>query len=274
MGMTRHDRFMLIISIENQKGGTAKTTTTVSLAAAFGEEGTRVLVIDLDEQCSATSWLGVEPEGKGSYAILAEGEPAANHVYETDVQGVDLIPATAFLTKLERVVLADENLALSPNTILKKALKALPENLWDVVLIDCPPALSLATKNALVASHGLIIPVETQYMALQGLQKLVETVEVIREELNPALDIDGIVGCRYTPNKLLNRDVIAVLKGQFGDKVFNTIIRENVRIAEAPSHKKPITVYDPKCPAAIDYRNLAKEVLRRIRGAQTAAVNA
>jgi chromosome partitioning protein len=274
MGSIRYDRFMLIISIENQKGGTAKTTTTVSLAAAFGEEGIRVLVIDMDEQCSATSWLGVEPEGKGSYAILAEGEAAANHVYETDVRGVDLIPATAFLTKLERVVLAHENLALSPNTILKKALKALPENLWDVVLIDCPPALSLATKNALVASNGLIIPVETQYMALQGLQKLVETVDVIREELNPTLEIVGIVGCRYTPNKLLNRDVIAVLKEQFGDKVFTTIVRENVRIAEAPSHRKPITVYDPKCPAAIDYRNLAKEVLQRIGAPLTTAVNA
>jgi chromosome partitioning protein len=265
---------MLVISIENQKGGTAKTTTTVSLAAAFGEEGARVLVIDLDEQCSATSWFGVEPEGKGSYAIMAEAEAAANHVYETDVKNVDLIPATAFLTKLERVVLAEETLALSPTTILKKALRPLPENVWDFVLIDCPPALSLATKNALVASHGLIIPVETQYMALQGLQKLVETVKVIREELNPELEIVGIVGCRYTPNKLLNKDVIAVLKEQFGEKVFGTIIRENIRIAEAPSHRKPITVYDPKCAAAIDYRNLAKEVLQRTGAAVTKAMNA
>src|SRR5262245_56618846 len=257
---------MLVISIENQKGGTAKTTTAVSLAAAFGEEGIRVLVIDLDEQCSATSWFGVEPEGKGSYAIIAEGEPAVEHVYETDVKNVDLIPATAFLTKLERVVLADESLALSPTTILKKALRAIPENVWDFVLIDCPPALSLSTKNALVASHGLIIPVETQYMALQGLQKLVETVEVIQEELNPGLEIIGIVGCRYTPTKLLNKDVVGVLKEQFGEKLFDTIIRENIRIAEAPSHRLPITVYDPKCAAAVDYRNLAKEVLKRTRG--------
>jgi chromosome partitioning protein len=145
---------------------------------------------------------------------------------------------------------------------------------WDFVLIDCPPALSLATKNALVASNGLVIPVETQYMALQGLQKLVETVDAIREELNPGLEIVGIVGCRYTPNKLLNKDVIAVLKKQFGEKVFSTIIRENIRIAEAPSHRKPITIYDPRCAAAVDYRNLAKEVLQRAGAALTRAMNA
>jgi chromosome partitioning protein len=264
---------MYTLSIENQKGGTAKTTTTVSLAAAFAEGGLRVLVIDLDEQSSATSWFAVAPEGKGTFAVLAEGEPMTNHVYETDVPHVDLVPATPFLTKLERAVLSDEALALSPNTILKKALKALPQDLWDFVLIDCPPALSLATKNALVASQGLLIPVETQFMALQGLSKLVETVAVVKEELNPTLEIIGIVGCRYTPNKLLNRDVIGVLKSQFGAKVFETIVRENIRIAEAPSHKKPITVYDPKCPAATDYRNLAREVLERTAVSRPAAVN-
>src|SRR5262249_47390103 len=118
-----------VISIENQKGGTAKTTTTVSLAAAFAEEGLRVLVVDLDEQCSATSWLAVEPEGKGVFAVLAEGEPMTNHVYETDVPNVDLVPATAFLTKPERVVLADEKLAISPNTVLKRAMKTPPDGL-------------------------------------------------------------------------------------------------------------------------------------------------
>jgi chromosome partitioning protein len=265
---------MRIISVENQKGGTAKTTTTVSLAAAFAEAGRKALVIDLDEQCSATSWLGVEPDGKGAFAVLAEGEPISNHLYETDVPGIDLVPATAFLTKLERAVLADESLAMSPNTILRRALKSLPAGYWDFVLIDCPPALSLATKNALVASHGLIIPVEAQYMALQGLAKLVETVEVVREELNPTLEIVGIVACRYTPNKLLNRDVVAVLKEQFGVKVFDTLIRENIRIAEAPSHKLPITAYDPKCAAAADYRALAQEVLARTAAAtETAAAN-
>src|SRR5262249_41645806 len=175
--------------------------------------------------------------------------------------------------KLERMVLGNEVLALSPNTVLRKALKTFPTDFYSFLLIDCPPALSLATKNALVAATGLIIPVETQYMALEGLSKLIDTVEVVREELNPALEIIGILGCRYTPNKLLNRDVVAVLKDRFGAKVFDTIIRENIRAAEAPSHKLAITLYDPKCAAAVDYRAFAREGIARTGARRPAAAN-
>jgi chromosome partitioning protein len=255
---------MQVIAVENQKGGTGKTTTTVSLAACLAEAGLKVLVLDMDEQGSATSWLDVTPEGKGIYSVIADGEPIAQHVYETGAPGVDLVPSSAFLSRLERAIYTSETLSLSPNTILKKALAKLPQDLWDYVLIDCPPALSVLTKNALVAADGIIIPVETQFMALEGLSKLLETIKAVKEDLNPGLEIIGILACRHE-NKLLNKEVLGVLRQNFGARVFDTVIRENVKIAEAPSHKTVITIYEPKCPAALDYRALAKEIVARTK---------
>jgi chromosome partitioning protein len=255
---------MQVIAIENQKGGTGKTTTTVSLAACLAEAGLKVLVLDMDEQGSATSWLNVVPAGKGIYSVIADGDPITSHVYETGVSGIDVVPSSPFLSQAERAVYADSSLSLSPNMILKKAITKIPDDLWDYVLIDCPPALSVLTKNALIAASGVIIPVETQYMALEGLSKLLDTIKAVKEELNQGLEIIGILACRHQ-SKLLNKEVLGVLRANFGTNMFDTVVRENVKISEAPSHKTVITVYAPKCPAAVDYRAVASEVIARTR---------
>ncbi len=245
------------IATVNQKGGSGKTTTTVNLAAALGEAGRRVLVIDLDSQSSASQWLGVTDAGRALFDVFVGGMALAATIRPTAVAGVDLVPSSgAWLAGVDRA-LADE---VGAEGILQRQLGALVGD-WDYLLIDCPPALSVLTINALAAVTEILVPVETHVMALSGLAALVETAAAVTDRLNPDLHIAGIVACRFDGRTRHSNDVVAQLREQFGDTVHATVIRENVRLAEAPSFAQPITRYDTRSTGAADYRALAREIL-------------
>lgn len=248
---------MRTIAITNQKGGSGKTTTTVNLAAALGEQGHRVLVLDLDPQASATSWLGVADGGKGLFQVFTEDGDLGSAVVDTPVQGVQLVPASAWMAGLERALSSE----VGTETILRAALADLPDR-WDFVLMDCPPSLSLLAVSALTAADEVLVPVEASVLALQGLASLNKTIERVRKRLNKQLVLGGIVVCRVR-NTNLSREVIEMLVESFGEAVYEAYVRNNVRLAEAPSFNEPITVYDSASIGAKDYRAVAREFLQR-----------
>ncbi|MDP9439747.1 MAG: ParA family protein [Actinomycetota bacterium] len=255
---------MRTIAVVNQKGGTAKTTSAVNLAATLAEapHGRRVLLVDLDPQHSATDWLlgsGTDV-GKGLFAVLGENVPVYDVVYETPVEGVDIVPSSSWLVGAERALAGE----VGAETILRRKLSSLDG--YDYVLMDCPPQLGILTVNALVAASEVLVPVEAHVMALAGLAQLVETVELVQDRLNPDLDITGIVACRVDARTRHAGEVVGQLRERFGDLVFRTVIRENVRLAEAPSFREPITAYDPRSAGAEDHRALAAEVVAQENG--------
>jgi chromosome partitioning protein len=251
---------MRIIAIANQKGGTGKTTTTVNLAAALGEQRQRVLVIDLDPQASASSWLGVRDGGSGLLAALVaeDGASLADLVRPSCAQGVELIAASAQLAR------AEHHLAetLGGEKVLFDLIGALPRDRWDFLLIDCPPSLGQLTINALAAAGELLVPVEASTMAVAGLANLVQTVSQARKRLNPSLVIGGIFACRVDARTVLARDVVATLRKAFPSVALATTIPESVRLREAWAHA-PILVYAPTSSGAQAYRALASEVSRQ-----------
>ncbi|HAM23288.1 MAG TPA: ParA family protein [Actinobacteria bacterium] len=246
------------IAVTNQKGGSGKTTTAVNLGAALGEKGKRVLVLDLDPQASASAWFGVKDGGRGLLDVFAEGRPLAPLVQATCAKGVELIPASPWLVGIEKALAAEPG----TETILRRALERLPPR-WDFVLVDCPPSLGLLAVAALAGCGEVLVPVETRVMALAGLAGLVQTVERVRDRLNPSLRLTGLLACRVDARTRLSQDVVQTLRERFGADVFQTVIRENVRLAEAPSFAKPITIYDARSSGAEDYRNAAAELLKR-----------
>lgn len=248
---------MRALAITNQKGGSGKTTTAVNLAAALGEKGRRVLVVDLDPQASATTWLRVKNVGKGVFSIFVENENIVDIIYSTDFTGIDVIPSSTWLAGVERALAGE----IGAETILRRNLECLPADRWDYVLMDCPPALGLLTVNALAAAREVLIPVEAHVMALGGLAQLLQTVKVVKERLNPGLEISGILACRVDARTRHAQEVVEQLRDRFGDLVYNVVIRENVRLAEAPSFGQPITLYDPRSHGAEDYRALAEEII-------------
>lgn len=253
------------IAIINQKGGSGKTTTTVNLAAALAEAGQRVLVIDLDAQASATQWLGVQQEHPGIYEVLTQGRNLADVIQPTAFEGIDLVPASAALAQVERALAGE----VGGEVILREALDALPQARWNYVLMDCPPSLGIVSVSALAACEQVLVPVEAHVMALSGLAALVGTVDRVRTRLNPQAHIAAILACRVDLRKNLCQDVLASLRERFGDQVLTSLVRENVRLAEAPSFALPITKYDPKSGGAKDYRAVAAELHGRLsRGAK------
>ena len=248
-----------IIAITNQKGGVGKTTTAINLSAALAEQGRRVLLADLDPQGNATS--GVGQNGKGGatiYDVLIGSASAKDAVRHTGFGTLDLMPTAIELAGAEIEMVGMEN----RESLLKNALETLRCE-YDYILIDCPPSLSLLTLNALTAADSVLIPIQCEYFALEGLGQLVSTIRLMRRKLNPDLDIEGIVLTMYDSRTNLCAQVVQEVRAHFQDDVYETSIPRNVRLSEAPSYGLPIHRYDSRCIGAKAYAALAKEFLKR-----------
>jgi len=247
-----------IVAIANQKGGVGKTTTAVNLSAAVAQRGRRVLLLDLDPQANATSGVGL-PRGDRaatSYDLLVGERPLPELIRSSEVPGLDVIPAVPELAGAEVELVGEAGW----ERILSNRIRDLPTT-YDYVFIDSPPSLGLLTVNALVAAHSVLIPLQCEYYALEGLSHLLDTIRLIRERLNASLEIEGILLTMYDGRLNLSIQVAEDARRYFGGKVYATMIPRNVRLGEAPGFGKPITVYDPTCIGAMSYFNLAEEVL-------------
>lgn len=251
-----------IIAVANQKGGVGKTTTSVNLSACMAEAGKKVLLVDIDPQGNATSGLGRARESENTvYDVLIGECSAKDAILPTGYGTLDLMPTAIELAGAEiELVNMDER-----EQLLKKALAEVSEN-YDYIFIDCPPSLSLLTLNALTAANTVLIPIQCEYYALEGVGQLVNTIKLMRRQMNPTLGIEGILLTMYDSRTNLCAQVVQEVRNHFADEVFATMIPRNVRLSEAPSYGVPIHLYDSRCSGTQSYRDLAKELIRRNEG--------
>jgi chromosome partitioning protein len=255
-----------IIAIANQKGGVGKTTTAINLGTGLAAIGRRVLVVDLDPQGNASTGLGIDRRNRAvsSYDVLMGEATIAEAQVETAIPGLSIIPSTVDLTGAELELIDMPRRAYRLRDALADTVADTDESL-DYVLIDSPPSLNLLTVNALVAAKSILVPLQCEFFALEGLSMLMSTIERIRKSFNADLEIQGVVLTMYDKRNNLSDQVAEDVRGFLGDKVYETIIPRNVRVSEAPSHGKPALVYDHKCAGSLAYMQLASEMLRRER---------
>jgi chromosome partitioning protein len=264
-----------VLAVANQKGGVGKTTTTINLGTALAAVGERVLVIDLDAQGNASTGLGIASHDRPrtSYDVLANGMSLLDASVMTAVPGLHVVPANNDLVGIDALLGTDSNrfyrLRDSLRTLAAQG-RANPDHAFNYVLIDCPPSLSLMTLNAMTSADALLVPVQCEFFALEGISQLKETVDQIRTTLNPALEIQGVVLTMHDARTSLSREVADNVRAFFGPKVYETMIPRNTRVAEAPSHGKPLLLYDYDCPGSQAYIRLATEIIQRERQAKAA----
>ncbi len=265
-----------ILAIANQKGGVGKTTTAINLGAALAAVGRRVLLIDLDPQGNASTGLGVGQEQRPvtTYDVMVDDAALESAIVQTDIPGLDIVPAEVELSG------AETELAATPRRSyrLRAAIARMTEGRaeggaapYDAILIDCPPSLNLLTVNALTAADAVLIPVQCEFFALEGLSQLMRTVKLVADSLNPDLEIEGLALTMYDKRSRLSDQVADDVRKYFGEKVYETIVPRNVRLAEAPSFGKPAIVYDYECAGSRAYLRLARELLKRETAAEAAA---
>ncbi len=248
-----------IISIANQKGGVGKTTTTINLSACLAEAGKRVLVIDMDPQGNTTSGLGIEKDEAEStiYEVILRTVDIKDAIIENIFDNLDIIPSNVNLAGAEIDLIDVEN----REYILKDSLAEVKDN-YDFIILDCPPSLSMLTVNAMTASNTVLVPIQCEYYALEGLTQLMHTINLVKKKLNKKLELEGVVFTMYDSRTNLSLQVVENVKDNLQEKIYKTIIPRNIRLAEAPSHGLPINIYDKRSTGAESYRNLAQEVIK------------
>jgi chromosome partitioning protein len=254
-----------VLAIANQKGGVGKTTTAINLGTALAAIGEQVLIVDLDPQGNASTGLGIDNRNRdhSTYDVLIGEATLRDTILPTAVPKLSIAPSTLDLSGLELEISRERDRAYRLRNSLSSLNRSGDEASFSYVLVDCPPSLNLLTVNAMAAAHAVLVPLQCEFFALEGLSQLLKTVEQVKQALNPSLEIHGIVLTMYDARNNLSNQVVADVRQHMGDKVYDTVIPRNVRISEAPSYGKPVLVYDLKCVGSEAYMKLATEIIRR-----------